>query len=64
MAKSKKKDTKSKQIPHTVLCPLCREGGLKYHFADVHYWVCEVCPFIGFEFYEKKDIINLSKAIK
>ncbi len=56
-------NTKGKQILSTTKCPLCEKGNLKYHFAKVHYWICEDCPFIGFEFYTKKDITNLAKYL-
>lgn len=57
----KKKKTRKVKI---MFCPMCEEGYLVYCYAGVHYWVCDGCPFIGFEFYTKKDITNLAKAIK
>lgn len=53
----------TKQIPSTTKCPLCKKGQLKYLFAKVHAWICEECPFVGFEYYSNKEIINLRKYI-
>jgi len=47
-----------------MTCPLCRYGFLIYENSNVHMWVCDMCPFIGFEFYGRKDIENLSKRLK
>jgi len=59
-----KKTTKGLQINSTVKCPLCKEGSLDYHYANVHYWVCSDCPFVGFEYYSKGDTQQLNKALK
>lgn len=45
-----------------IKCPLCK-GLLIYGVKDVHYWVCEDCPFVGFELYDTKDVLRLKKAL-
>lgn len=47
-----------------TMCPMCAMGELEYRHNNVHYWVCSDCPFVGFEYYNKEDTKNLSKALK
>jgi len=52
-------------MPNTterIICPLCglecphRERG---EVNKTNLWICHYCPFIGFEYFSKKDIENL-----
>lgn len=53
-------------------CPLCIEGILEYHepITDAlpvkksHVWICDACPFIGFEYWHPKDAQLVADFIK
>lgn len=44
-----------------IKCPLCQSYAVFYHNEnDTHLWVCDVCPYIGMEYYIPDDITNLN----
>lgn len=48
----------------TIICPLCGVTVIhQKHGAIIktHIWSCRECPFIGFEYYSKKDTDNLAE---
>lgn len=53
----------------SMVCPMCEEGHLKHKKTGVkekatHVYTCLNCPFVGFEYINKKDIDNLYTIIK
>lgn len=64
-------------FPHSIeKCPMCDALTLEYKklktqgiphgkdFDYTHIWVCEDCPFIGFEFYVKENAETLTHYLK
>lgn len=46
-------------------CPLCQSEELEYDTVNgTHAYICPVCPFVGFEYYNKTDLVNLKTIIK
>lgn len=45
-----------------IKCPLC-EATAVYKGKELHYWVCEACPFVAFEYYDKRDTDELSSVL-
>jgi ssDNA-binding Zn-finger/Zn-ribbon topoisomerase 1 len=40
---------------------LCCGGKLELRENNnTHFWVCDTCPIVMFEYYDNRDIINLS----
>lgn len=45
-------------------CPFCQSVELEHRdYKGTHAYVCPSCAFIGFEYYEKKDISGLEMII-
>lgn len=45
-------------------CSLC-DGKMDYdEKKGTHIWVCEDCPCVMFEYYEDKDLNNLTNRLK
>lgn len=52
-----------------AICPLCEEKLFHIEKAhakanSTHIYKCEACPFIGFEYYNKKDLEALTNSIR
>lgn len=56
----------------SIKCPLCGEHApyKKHDSADsfpafrvIHTWVCNECPFVGFEYYQPSDVITLERVL-
>jgi rubrerythrin len=46
-------------------CPLCNAGKLEHRAHNGTYaYVCEECPFVGFEYYSEKNYTDLRAMIK
>lgn len=55
----------SKQFKENNDCPLCNENSMEYrNVNDTHMWVCNQCPAILLEYYERKNIDDLIEGIK
>lgn len=47
-----------------IICPLCgADVYLTKTEGETFVWKCQPCPFIGFEYWQEKDYINLKKVI-
>ena len=49
---------------HATLCPLCDTRLEHREHEGTHGYFCPECPFIGFEYFNDNDIINLKSMIK
>lgn len=41
-------------------CPLCGEYVEAKRIVNTYIWICEACPFVGFEYYTKEDTKAMS----
>lgn len=48
---------------NTIFCPLCSSKIRHKKFKSTHMWICKECPFVGFEFYEYKNLQDLYKKL-
>lgn len=48
------------QVFENIKCPLC-ENLIQYQRVNLetHAWICEECPFVGFEYYSPDDSNNM-----
>lgn len=52
-------------IDKQMTCPMCQEEKMKHiEYNGTHIYICEHCPFIGFEYVEQKDIDNLKEYLE
>lgn len=43
-----------------LMCPMCEEHDIEYtNYKGTHIYVCENCPFVGFELVDIKDKMNM-----
>lgn len=43
-----------------LMCPMCEEHDIEYtNYKGTHIYVCEHCPFVGFELIDIKDKMNM-----
>lgn len=50
--------------PPLTKCPLCTYPLEHKQHNDTHAYVCDQCPFVGFEYWNAQDIENLKEIIK
>ena len=45
---------------YDIICPMCQENCMTHEeYNGTHIYVCEPCPFVGFECVETKDYDNM-----
>lgn len=49
---------------YATKCPLCGEELNYIEYKGTHIYICESCPFIGFEYVEQQDIDNLKEYLE
>ena len=48
-----------------MVCPMCQESCMTYEeYNGTHIYICEPCPFVGFELVETKDRENMIKWLE
>lgn len=47
-----------------IVCPLCENLIEHKERGETHYWICDECAFVGFEFNTKKDLENIGERLK
>jgi len=62
MKNEKNKKTELKE-QYYVECPLCGAIMAWGYSNNTHAWICEECPAILFEYYNKQDLKNLKNII-
>ena len=53
-----KTDTEPKM---KITCPLCKSKAPYKKINNTHIWICETCPFIWFEYFDKKNLKDINK---
>lgn len=53
-------DNLESKVLEGIDCPLCGEWVNVKRVVSTFTWVCEICPFVGFEYYTRQDseVIN------
>lgn len=48
-----------------MICPMCQESCMTHEeYNGTHIYICEPCPFVGFELVETKDRENMVKWLE
>ena len=47
----------------SIVCPLCDANCQYEQGGKTHIWICEECPFVGFEYYDIENTLNLSERL-
>lgn len=48
-----------------MLCPMCLEGKLEWKpVNNTHIYICDVCPFIAFEYIDNQNLEDLTRYLK
>lgn len=47
-----------------LTCPCCEAFAPHQQHKSVHYWLCEACPFIAFEYWGRNDVRDFIDLLK
>jgi len=51
--------------PKELPCPMCIEAFLDYKkVKNTHIYVCPVCPFVGMEYIDNQNLLDLTEYLK
>ena len=64
MIKKKKYFLSTPNNTQFIICPLCNKKIPYKRIENAHTWICPYCSFIGFEYWDNKNIITLSEYLK
>jgi len=51
-------------MKNSIVCPLCGEKIKLTTYKKTYVWICQACPFVGFEYYTDKDAERASERLK
>lgn len=49
---------------NNVVCPLCGANMAYQHANETHFWSCEACPSVLFEYYNSDNIKDLQEKLQ
>lgn len=54
-------NAQEKELP--IECPLCEEKTELRHRNATYIWVCPACPFVGMEYYNDTNLVDLDHLL-